>query len=57
MTIVVTSALRNWLTDHNLQGFIQVAEASSHPNTMEMASKLNIETLTESMVRKHLGFE
>ena len=55
MTIIVTSALRNWLADHGLQGFIQVAEVLPHPNAMEMESKLNIETLTDSMVRKKLG--
>ena len=55
MTIIVTSVLRNWLADHGLQGFIQVVEAPPHPNAMEMASKLNIETLTNSMVRKKLG--
>ena len=47
--------LRNWLADHGLQGFIQVVEAPPHPNAMEMANKLNIETLTNSMVRKKLG--
>ena len=55
MTILVTSGLRNWLTDHSLQGFIQLAEAPPHPNAMEIVSKLNIETLTDSMVRKKLG--
>ena len=55
MTIIVTSVLRNWLADHGLQGFIQVVEAPPHPNAMEMANKLNIETLTNSMVRKKLG--
>ena len=39
MTIIVTSAFRKWLTDHGLQGFIQVAEAPPHPNALEMASK------------------
>ena len=55
MTILVTSTRRNWLTDHGLQSFIEVAKAPSHPNAMEMASKLNIETLTDSMVCKKLG--
>ena len=55
MTIIITSALRNWLTDHGLQVFIQVVEAPLHPNTLEMASKLNIDTQTNSMVCKKLG--
>ena len=57
MTISVTLALRKWLTDHGLQGFIQVAEAPPHPNATEIASKLNIETLTDSMVRKKLSLD
>ena len=55
ITIIVTSTLRKWLTDHDLQGFIHVAEAPPHPNVLEMASKLNIDTLTNSMVQKKLG--
>ena len=55
MTIIITSTLRKWLTDHNLNGFIQVAEAPTHPIAIEMASKLNIDTLTNSMVRRKLG--
>ena len=55
MTVIVTSALRKWLTDHGLQGLIQVVEAPPHPNALDMASKLNIDTITNSMVRKKLG--
>ena len=55
MTISVTLALRKWLTDHGLQGFIQVVEAPPHPNALEMANKLNINTLTDSVVCKNLG--
>ena len=55
MKIIITSALKKWLTDHGLMRFIQVAEAVAHRNAMEMASKLNIDTLTNSMVRRKLG--
>ena len=55
MTIIITSALRKWLTDHGLNGFIQVAEEPAHPNALEMARKLNIDTLTNSMVHRKLG--
>ena len=55
MTIIITSTLMKWLTDHSLQGFIRVAEAPPQPNALEMASKLNIDTLMNSMVRKNLG--
>ena len=50
MTIIVTSALRKWLTNHGLQGFIKVVEASPHPNALEMASMLDIDTFTNSML-------
>ena len=32
-----------------------MVEAPRHPNALEMASKLDIDTLTNSMVRKKLG--
>ena len=32
MPTIITTALRNWLTENGLQGFIQVAEAPPHPN-------------------------
>ena len=48
--------LKKRLTDRGLKGFIQVAEAPSHPNALEMAGKLNIDTLTNAMGRKKLGF-
>ena len=53
MTIIITSVVRKWLMDHGLQGFIQVAKTPPHPNAFEMASKLNIDTLTNSMVCKN----
>ena len=34
-----------------------MVEAPPHPNATEMASKLNIKTLTESMVHKKLGLD
>ena len=55
MPTIITSALRNWLADHDLQGFIKVAEVPPHPNAIEMANKLNIETLTDSMVKLGLN--
>ena len=48
----LTTALRNWLMENGLQGFIQVAEAPPHPNATEIASRLNIETITDSMYAK-----
>ena len=57
MPTIITSALRNWLVGHGLQGFIRVLEAPPHPNATEIASRLNIETLTDSMVCKKLSMD
>ena len=55
ITIIITSAVWQWLTDCRLEGFINVAEAPAHPNSMDLASKLNIDTITNAMVPKKLG--
>ena len=57
MPTIITTDLRNWLTEPSLQGFIKVVEAPPHPNAIEIASKLNIETLTDSIVRKKLSLD
>ena len=41
--------------DHDLQGFIQVAEAPPHPNSHEMATQINVDTITNATIRKKLG--
>ena len=57
MPTIITTALRNWLTENGLQGFIQVAEAPPHPNATEITSRINIETITDSMLRKKLKLD
>ena len=57
MPTIITTALRNWLTENSLQGFIQVAEAPPHPNATEIVSRLNIETIIDSMIRKKLSLD
>ena len=57
MPTIITSTLRNWLVDHGLQGFIKVVEAPTYQNASEMVSKVNIQTFTESIVRKKLGLD
>ena len=57
MLTIITTALRNWLTENGLQGYIQVAEAPPHPNVTEIASRINIETITDSMLRKKLNLD
>ena len=55
LPIIITSALWRWLQDHGLAGFIKVAEASCHPNSIDIATKLNVDTITNAMIRKKLG--
>ena len=43
--------------EKSLEGFIKVAEAPPHPNATEIASKLNIETIIDSMLRKKLSLD
>ena len=57
MPTIITTALRNWLAERGLQGFIKVAQAPPHPNATKIATKLNIETLTDSMVCKKLSMD
>ena len=57
MPIIITISLRNWLTENGLQGFILVAEAPPHPNATEIASRINIETITDSILRKKLNLD
>ena len=57
MPTIITIALRNWLTKNGLQGFIQVAEAPPQPNATEIASRHNIETITDSMICKKLDVD
>ena len=57
MPTIITTTLRNWLTENGLQGFIQVAEAPPHPNTTEIVSKLNFERITDTMIHKKLSLD
>ena len=57
MPTIITTALRSWLTENSLQGFFKVDEAPPHPNVIEIASKLNIQTMTDSMIRKKLSLD
>ena len=57
MPTIITTTLTNWLTENVLQGLIQVAEAPPHPNATEIASRINIETITDSMLHKKLNLD
>ena len=42
MTIIITSALRNGLTERGHTGFIQVFKAVAHPKAMELRKKQHL---------------
>ena len=49
------AALRRWLLEKGLEGYIKVAEAPPHPDAFNIARKLNVDTVTNAMVRQKLG--
>ena len=55
MTIAISTALRRWLLEKGFEGYIKVAEAPPHPNALDIAKKLNVDTVTNAMVRQKLG--
>ena len=55
MTINISAALRRWLIEKGLDGYIKVAEAPPHPDAFNIAQKLNVDTITNTMVRQKLG--
>ena len=54
MPIFISTALRRWLVEKRLDGYIRVAEAPPHPDALDIARKLNIDTVTNSSIRKKL---
>ena len=55
MTINISTALRRWLLEKGLEGYIKVAEAPPHPDAFNIARKLNVDTVTNDMVLQKLG--
>ena len=55
MTIVISAALRRWLLEKGFEGYIKVAEAPPHPEASDIAKRLNVDTVTNAMVRQKLG--
>ena len=51
MTINISTALRRWLLEKGLEGYIKVTEAPPHPDAFNIAQKLNVDTVTNAMVR------
>ena len=55
MTINISTALCRWLLEKGLEGYIKVAEAPPHLDAFNIARKLNVDTVTNAMVRQKLG--
>ena len=55
MTINISTDLQRWLLEKGLEGYIKVAEAPPHPDAFNIAQKLNVDTITNTMVRQKLG--
>ena len=54
MPITISAALRRWLLEKGFEGYIWVAEVSPHPDAQDIARKLNIDTVTNTSIRKKL---
>ena len=55
MKIVISTALRRWHLEKGFEGYIKVAEAPPHPDASNIAKKLNVDTVMNTMVRQKLG--
>ena len=55
MTISISVALRRWRLEKGFEGYIRVAEAPPHPDAFDIARKLNVDTITNAMVRQKLS--
>ena len=55
MKIGICVALRQLLLEKDFEGYIKVAEAPPHPDAFDIAKKLNVDTLTNAMVRQKLS--
>ena len=55
MAIDIPPTLKQWLIDHGLAGYIRVAEEKPHPNAHDIDAKMNVDTITNTMIRKKLG--
>ena len=51
MTIAISAALRRWLLEKGFVRYIKVVEAPPHPNALDIAKTLNVDTVTNAMVR------
>ena len=55
MTIVISTALHRWLLEKGFEGYIKVAESPPHLDALDIAKKLNVDKVTNTMVRQKLG--
>ena len=54
MPIIVSDELRDWLVRNNLQGFLKVAEAESHPRAEALMEEIDVSKITNKKVRAAL---
>ena len=54
MPVPITTTLHRWLLEKGFEGYIRVAEAPSHPDALDIAKKLKMDTVTNATIRKKL---
>ena len=54
MPVPISAGLHKWLLEKGFEGYIRVAEAPSHPDALDIAKKLNVDTVTNATIRKKL---
>ena len=57
MSIPISDNLRQWLETKNLQGYIRIAEATPHPNVLELVQQIDIAKITNKHVRTILNLK
>ena len=55
MPITIFAALRRWLLEKGFEGYIRVAEAPPDLEALDIAKKLNVDTVTNATIWKKLG--
>ena len=53
MPVPIFAALRRRLLEKGFEGYIRVAEAPSHPDALDIAKKLNVDTVTNATIWKN----
>ena len=54
MSITTSAALHRWFLEKGFEGYIKVTKAPTHPNALEIAKKLNVDTVMNATIQKKL---